>query len=178
MIRSLLSMKPAFKALLVIGGYVAAAVAAAAAVGIYDALFRGPDDQASHGMLAFADSILFLGVFGLAAIPATGGALYFLRPYAAFWRLACTLALVIAASGVAALIGCFVIRSADAGSTLATWVLWSPLRIFMAPLFIPAFFLSALFAPIRSLRYALLGAALIEGGVLGMAGLLWAYSML
>jgi len=37
-------------------------------------------------MYAFGDSVLFLGVLGVAAIPATGTALFFLRPRQGFWR--------------------------------------------------------------------------------------------
>jgi hypothetical protein len=54
---------------------------------MYAAGTIGPDRQTSSGMVAFGDSILFLSVFAVTAIPATGAALFFLRPYPLFWRI-------------------------------------------------------------------------------------------
>ena len=62
----------------VIGGYVAACLVAYGAVYIND-LFMDPAVlQASSGMSAFGDLILFVGVFGILALFPTGLALYFL----------------------------------------------------------------------------------------------------
>jgi hypothetical protein len=63
---------------LVIGGYVAACLAAYGAVYIND-LFMDPTVlQASSGMSAFGDLILFVGVFGVLALIPTGLGVYFL----------------------------------------------------------------------------------------------------
>ena len=63
---------------LVLGGYVVACLAAYGAVYIND-LFMDPAVlQASSGMSAFGDLILFGSVFGVLALVPTGLALYFL----------------------------------------------------------------------------------------------------
>jgi hypothetical protein len=77
-------MRPVAKAGLVTLGFIAAFAIAWLVVGIYVAATSGPDRQSSSGMYAFGDSLLFLGAFGLAAVPATGAALFFLRPRPAF----------------------------------------------------------------------------------------------
>ncbi|MBC7878528.1 MAG: hypothetical protein H7Y59_15260 [Anaerolineales bacterium] len=65
------------KLCLVIGGYIAACLLAYGAVYV-NGLFIQDPSQASAGMSAFGDSILFLGAFGFLAIFPTGLALYFL----------------------------------------------------------------------------------------------------
>ena len=87
---------------LVAGGYVAAFVVAFAVVAVYVVMTDGPDRQASGGMYSFSDSLLFLAVFGVAAVPSTGGALFFLRPYPRVWRALSVGALASAAIGLAA----------------------------------------------------------------------------
>jgi hypothetical protein len=77
-------MKPFAKAGLVAAGYIAAFAIASAVVAIYIAATDASDWQASSGMFAFGGSLLFVAVFGLAAVPATGAALFFLRSYRAF----------------------------------------------------------------------------------------------
>jgi len=63
---------------LVIGGYIAACLVAYGAVYINN-LFMDPAVlQASSGMSAFGDLILFVGVFGVLALFPTGLMLYFL----------------------------------------------------------------------------------------------------
>ena len=52
---------------LVIGGYVAACLIASGAVYVYQRLTQDAAAQASAGMYAFGDLILFLGVFGVVA---------------------------------------------------------------------------------------------------------------
>ena len=63
---------------LVFGGYVAACLVAGGAVYVYQLITQGAASQASAGMYAFGDLILFIGVFGLLALFPTGLALYFL----------------------------------------------------------------------------------------------------
>jgi hypothetical protein len=64
----------------VTAGYVAAFLMASAAVAIRVASTSGPDAQASSGMYAFGDALLFVAVCGVAALVPTGVALFFLRP--------------------------------------------------------------------------------------------------
>jgi len=63
--------KPAAKLGIVAAGYVVALAIAALVTSVYVASTSGPDRQTYGGMYAFGDSVLFLGVFGVAAIPAT-----------------------------------------------------------------------------------------------------------
>ena len=57
---------------IVVAGYVAAGLAATATLEIRLLNTQGPDVQASAGMYAFGDLLLFLGVFGFAALFPTG----------------------------------------------------------------------------------------------------------
>jgi hypothetical protein len=63
---------------LVIGGYLAAFLLASGAVYVYQLFTRNAASQASAGMSAFGDLILFSGVCGVLALLPTGLALYFL----------------------------------------------------------------------------------------------------
>jgi hypothetical protein len=63
----------------VLAGYVAAVLAACAAVDVRQLHTQGEHVQASAGMYAFGDALLFLAVFGFAALFPTGLALHFLR---------------------------------------------------------------------------------------------------
>jgi hypothetical protein len=63
---------------LVIGGYVLACLAASAAVYVNQLLTPDAAAQASAGMYAFGDLVLFIGVFGFLMLFPTGLALYFL----------------------------------------------------------------------------------------------------
>ena len=107
-------MTPGAKAGVVIAGYAAAVAIAFLVAHLYVALTPGVDRQLYSGMSAFGDSLLFLGAFALAAIPATVAALYFLRPYRRAWIALSIAALVIASS---ALIACFLqLAARDAAS--------------------------------------------------------------
>ena len=63
---------------LVTGGYIVACVLASGVVYLYQLLTDTPVTQASSGMHAFGDLLLFIGVFGILALFPTGLALYFL----------------------------------------------------------------------------------------------------
>ena len=159
-------MKPLSKSLLVIAGYVLAIIVATMAVSIYVAATDGPDRESAGGMYAFGDSIVFLAVFGLAAIPASSAALFFLRPCRSFWRVASVVAPVIAATGIAAAVSYLVqLHNASTDSLPGAWSALSPLRILLAPLFAIAFFLCGVFAPGRSDKGVFLGAAAVEVAV-------------
>ena len=66
---------------LVLAGYVAAALADCAAVGVQQYSTQHAQARASAGMYAFGDALLFVAVFGGVALFPTGVALCFLRPY-------------------------------------------------------------------------------------------------
>jgi hypothetical protein len=150
---------------LVAAGYVVAFVVATASVALYVASTSGPDRQASSGMYAFGDSLLFLAVLGVAAVPPTAAALFFLRPCHSFWRVLAIAALVIAATGLTALVVCLVARAADASAAAQSWSGYAVLRILVAPLFALAFLLSGVFAPRRPARIALWAATVSEAVV-------------
>jgi hypothetical protein len=63
---------------LVIGGYMAACLAAGLVVYVYQLFTQDTAAQASAGMYAFGDLLLFIGVFGVLALFPTRLALYFL----------------------------------------------------------------------------------------------------
>jgi hypothetical protein len=159
-------MKPVVKVGLVVAGYVGAFLAAGAVVAAHVALTNGPDRQGSSGMYAFGDSLFFLAAFGVAAILPTSAGLFFLRPYPWFWRALWGSALVIAATGLVALIDYVATRTVGRGTALGAFAV---LRILISPLFATAFLLSAVFAPSRSPRIALAVATLAEAAVFGGA---------
>ena len=61
---------------LVIGGYVAACLIASGIVYVYELFTQNASAQASAGMYAFGDLILFVGVCGVLALFPTGLAVY------------------------------------------------------------------------------------------------------
>ena len=63
---------------LVIGGYVAACLIASGVVYVWVLFTQGPIAQASSGMYAFGDLLLFIVIFGVLALIPTGLAVYFL----------------------------------------------------------------------------------------------------
>src|SRR5215831_15644399 len=97
-------MKAPAKIGLVFAGYVAAVLVAYGVLAIYTAATSGPDRQTYGGMYAFGDGLLFLAVFGAAAVPATGAGLYFMRPHRTFWLVLRVLALAVAGTAVAAVL--------------------------------------------------------------------------
>jgi hypothetical protein len=166
-------MRPLARVGLVLGGYVVAFVVASALVAVYVAATSGPDRQASSGMYGFGDDLLFLAVFGIAAVPASGAALFFLKPYRSFWLALSVAALGIVATGLAAVIGYVAARTADAPPLLQTWSALAVLRILVAPLFALSFLLGGLLAPNRSSRFALLLATVVEAAVFAYVAIIW-----
>jgi hypothetical protein len=165
-------LKPFTKVAVVTGGYIAAVLLAAAAVAIRLASTSGPDAQASSGMYAFGDALLFVGVFGVAALGPTGAALFFLRPYRRFWAVLAALGLAVAVTGVAAAI-LFAVGRHATPSPLATWAGLAVLRILVAPLLTLVFLVCTIFSPHRSPRVALLAAAVMEVAVSAYGGAVW-----
>jgi len=56
----------------VIGGYVAACFLASGVVYVWELFTQGPIAQASSGMYAFGDLLLFIVIFGVLALIPTG----------------------------------------------------------------------------------------------------------
>ena len=77
-----------------------------ALVYVYVSATSGPDRLTYAAMYDFGDSLLFLAIFGVAALPPTGAALFFLRPYPSFWKMSSMGALAMAVTAVAALFAC------------------------------------------------------------------------
>lgn len=73
-------MKPVLKVAIVAGGYLLAVLMASAAVALHAALTGESGAQASGGMSAFGDLVLFVAVFGAVALVPTGAAFFFLWP--------------------------------------------------------------------------------------------------
>jgi len=167
-------MTPRIKIASVLGGYVVAFLVACAVVAIYVAATSGADRQTYAAMYVFGDSLLFLAVFGVAAVPATAAALFFFRPCRSFWLVLSVVALALALTGAAACMEFLTARTAfRAGSTPSAWSGLAVLRILVAPLFALAFLLSGLFAPSRSARIALLVATVVEAAIFSV----WFYSL-
>jgi hypothetical protein len=158
---------------IVAGGYIAAFAAASVAVAIHVAATDGPAAQASSGMYAAGDAMLFVAVFGVLALAPTAVALWFLRPHRRFWSAISALGLALAFTSLGAMVLFAVGRNADPASALAAWGALSVLRILVAPLFAAAFLVCTLFSPDRGPRRAFLAAALAEFVVSAYAGCVW-----
>jgi hypothetical protein len=157
---------------IVAAGYLASFVIAAAVVAVRVALTSGPDAQASSGMHAFGDAFLFLNVFGMCALVPTGLALYFLRPYCAFWGALGRLGIVVALTGVAA-VAVYAFGRTGSPAFLTPWATFSPLRMLVAPLFAAGFLVCALVSPRGFPRVALLSAAVMEIAVSAYIAIVW-----
>jgi hypothetical protein len=160
------------KICIIIIGYVVALLVASAAVGVRMAFTSGPDAQASSGMYAFGDAVVFVGIFGLCALVPTSAGLLFLRSCDLFWRVLSVSAVGLALTGIAATILFTVGRHATA-SPLATWAAFSVLRILVAPLLVLALLVCAFFAPHRLVRIVFVTAAIEEAAVSAYAGIVW-----
>ena len=164
-------MRPAAKAGLVALGYVAALAITLLVAGIQLATTSGPDRQG--GMAAFGDSLMLLAVFAVAAIPAILVALFFLRPYPAFWlTLSIASLAAVSTSGIAAVIH-GASSAVEPSSFLQRWSAFAVPRILVAPLFAMLWLVSGLFAPKRSARFALVTAGMIETAAFGYVAFGW-----
>jgi hypothetical protein len=157
----------------VAAGYVAAILLASAAVAIRVANTDGPDAQASSGMYAFGDAVVFVSVFGIAGLLPTGAALFFLRPYRRLWTVLSGMALAAAFTGLAAVALFAAGRYSVAPAAISVWVDLSVLVILPSPLLALAFGVCAAFSPYRPQRIALLGAAVLEAAVAAYAAFVW-----
>src|SRR5215218_8141863 len=166
------SRKTLLKVFAVVGGYIAAWLVASAVVAFRVARLDVSAAQVSSGMYAFGDSLLFLGVFGVAALVPSGVALSLLRDHGRVWAVLSTLALAIAVSGVTAAI-LFAVGSHAPPSTLATLAGFSVLRILVAPVLALSFLVCAVFAPRGGSRSAFVAATVMEAVVSAYGGIVW-----
>lgn len=157
-------MTRGIKILGIAGGYVAAFLIAAAAAHAFGAS-RGPEH--SDGMVAFSESLVFLGVFAVASVPSTGYALFLLRRHRAFWIAGAVLAVLVASTALWAL--AHALNPALGGP----WAEAAPIRIFLAPIFGLASLLAAVACPFRPWRLTYLGLFLLEVGVFAGVFLFW-----
>ena len=166
-------MKLSLKIAVVAAGYLTAFLFASAAVAIRVANTSGPDAQASSGMYAAGDAMLFVGVFGVVGVIPTGVALFFLRPCRRFWTVLATLALGVAVTSLSAPVFFAIGRHVTAPSPLAAWAGLSVLVILIAPLLALGFLVGTVLAPYRVPRLTLLAATAAEAAVTAYGGLIW-----
>jgi hypothetical protein len=168
-------MKALVKFGVVLAGYVAAVLAASAAVAVRVANTSGPDAQASAGMYAFGDGMLFVAVFSAVALFPTGLALWFLRPYRWFWTVLSSTALAVAITGIPAAALCVLERflAIPRESVLEYLAALSFLRTIVSPPLVAAFVVAGVIAPTWRSRWVLLAAAGIEGAVAVYAVFQW-----
>ena len=168
-------MKALVKFGTVLAGYVAAVMVADAAVAARIAHTSGPDAQASAGMYAFGDGLLFVAVFGEAALVPTGLALWFLRPCRRFWIVLSITALAVAITAIPAVALCVMDRflAIPRESVLEYLAALAFLRTIASPPLAGAFVVAGALAPSRASRWALLAAAGIEGAVAVYAVFQW-----
>ena len=140
---------------LVAVGYLLALVVAWGTVVAHVAATSGPVAQASSGMYAAGDAILFLAVFAVASIPASGTALFFLRPYPAFWRTLSLAAILVASTAVVA----------SAGLHLGRGGMAAPVRVVLALPLAALWLVAVPFAPVPRARFLLGIAGLVELGL-------------
>lgn len=166
--------KPLLKALVVLAGYGVALCAASVMVYIRQLHTQGPDAQASAGMYAFGDAMLFVAVFGVAALPPTGLGLYYLRRIRIFWTILAIAALALAATGPLCAVALELVRHlASAPAFLQACASLGVLRLLVAPLLAAGFLLCACLSPTRFSRWALAGATAVEGLAAAFAVLQW-----
>ena len=161
------------KTAIVVIGYLVAIGVAVAIVSAHALVTSSPDRQASGGMSAFGDSLLFLAVLCIASLPATGAALYFLRSYRPLWAVLSLVAAVVAITGLAALIFVLSPSIGRLPSALQMVADLSPIRALLAPLFALSFVLAGILAPARWSRIILLLAAASETAVFGLTLFHW-----
>lgn len=167
-----------FRASAVLAGYVAALLAAAAAVHFRVLYTPQSGAEASAGMYLLGDALLFAAVFGLVALFPTGLALHYLRPHPRFWTGLSIASLALAVSGPAAALVAALSMSRQLSDHF--WGIAVPLaflRTFFAPLLATLWLIAGFIAPAQRSRRALFVAAAIEG-VAAASAALWLASQL
>jgi hypothetical protein len=165
-------MKPLHKAGVVVGGYIASAIIAVAAVTARNATIDPAVALASSGMYAFGDLMLFVAVFGVCALVPTGAMLYFARPYATVWNVLSVTSVIVAITGVMSAI-VYAIGRNETDSVLGMLATASVLRILIAPLLALAFAVCAVIVVDRTPRRRLFAASAMEAAVSVYAAIVW-----
>ena len=156
--------------MLVAGGYALAVLAAWIVLRLHVLATDIPERDSAGGMYAFGDTLVFVGAFAVAAVPATALVLYWLRSAPRFWLWASAIAVALATTAVAAMLS-YLLRGP--GSPGSTWTALAPLRILLAPVLGLGFGLALVFAPTRSSRRLLLAATAMELGAFLAVALVW-----
>jgi len=160
------------KILIVAAGYIGAALVTSAALAVYLGVAHF-GRRGSGGMVALGDSILFLWILGILAVPATAAALYFLRPWRLFWRLATIAAVIISVVAIGDLVGTLFPSRYDATSLAGGWSMLAPVRVLLAPPVAAGLLLAAVFAPGMPYRYTLVSATAVEAITFVWVFLIW-----
>jgi hypothetical protein len=158
-------MKVLIKLSTVLAAYVVALVIAAEVVHLRE---LRPQWQAaaqdSPGMAGFADFILFVEVFGVAAAAPAALAGCFLRPFPRICTVLASGCLALAVTGLLAAVAVVSTRSLHAETgLLRAFAIAGELRTILSPILAPSFLVSVPLAPTRRSRWILLAAAAMEG---------------
>ena len=166
-------MRPLAKVGLVAAGYIGAFAVASAVVAVHIATTSGTDRQQYGAMFSFGDDLLFLAVFGAAAVVPYATALFFLRPYRLFWRVLSVTALLVAATTVL-MFNYFPPQPSAAHSAAKAWLAFAGLlRILISPFFALGCLVATVIAPSRRPRLALLVATAMESTVFVWIAFTW-----
>lgn len=144
------------KAGVVIVGYLLAASVAVLAVVLRQYFTDPADAQASSGMHAWGDLMLFVEVFCIVGLVPTTIGLFWLRAVRPFWRVLTFVGVGVAFTGPAWL------AVAAVASPPSFWITAAPLRVMAMPVLGGFWFAGGVFAPEKRERWMLWGAALIE----------------
>ena len=158
-------MKDFIKLSIVLAAYLVAFVVAAGVVHLRELRPQWQaTSQASPGMAAFADFILFVEVFGVAAAAPTALASYFLRPFRRVCTVFATGCLALAVTGLLAAVIVVWTRSLHAETGLSRALAPAgDIRTILSPILAPSFLVSVPLARTWRCRWILLAAAAMEG---------------
>jgi hypothetical protein len=146
----------------VVGGYVLAVVAAAAAGWLYDwHVARLPEDT-SGGMYAGGQLLTMLAVFCVVALAPTLLGLWFLRGHPRLWTTVGVLAVAFAGVGLVAVLLWRTAPAITGHPALALVSLLGLAQLLGVPLWTAGFGLFALLAPTRSSRRLMIAAVGLE----------------
>lgn len=153
----MLTLRPAAKAGIVVGGFAVALGISWLVMTLRQHLNAADPSQ---GMQSFGDLILGVAVFSVLATVPAGVGLYWLRPVTRFWNVLMAVALSCSLTGLLALV-----VSGPLRMVLGNWAVLGDIRFALLPVTSLAWATCMLFAPAARLRWLLLGAALLDGGL-------------
>jgi hypothetical protein len=151
-------------------GFMVAFFVATGIVWLHHLVFPLPPEEASGGMAAFGDLVLFAGVFTLAAIIPTIGLLRLLNGVRAFWSVWTIVAVLLVLTGIVSGF-MYVLPSLTGAHHFPVIYSLAPLRILSAAPLAIGFALSGALAPPGTNRKVLLGCAGAEIIVFAAAAL-------